>query len=510
MKYALIIVVMILTCLPRIAEAQTTYYLDPDWTGTKSGTQSQPFASINAQWSTINTALASGNVTIYLSARDAGSDTDDVLAESVDLTSKTANPTGTLILIGNQFYNTNDSTPSWSAYSGTSKSRVQSIDSQNAGHTKYSKVTIDGMHILQNSGSKGLTICGDNWTVQNSDIEHGSLGGSPLVLIVPTADAAHEGSSSYCPASSAITIQNNTIHNSVGELIYVGGAGCAINDANLSDTNCNGKPSHSGITISGNTMYGCGSWASQGDCIDMKGGLTNVTISRNNISNTLADNDNRAIVGQGIQTDGTNQNILIERNYIHDLGGVDDAAIAVVNSWGTPNGYTIRNNIIDTVTGRTAVHIYGTQSAGVELYNNTIYNAGGFCLSSVSGTITVKNNVCFSNNAGGAQVSLSGTITSTHNAYGGTWSAACTSCVSGVTSAAFTNAAGGDFSIPTTSALKDVGTTIATFANDYAGTSRPQGAAWDIGAYEYGGGSSSGGSMDVKVPDAPTMFVVQK
>ena len=126
-------------------------------------------------------------------------------------------------------------------------------------------------------------------------------------MIVPTADAAHEGSSSYCAASSTITIQNNTIHNSGGELIYVGGAGCAVNDSNLSDTNCNGKPSHSGITISGNTMYGCGSWASQGDCIDMKGGLTNVTISRNDISNTLADNNYRAIVGQGIQTDGTNQ-----------------------------------------------------------------------------------------------------------------------------------------------------------------------------------------------------------
>ena len=44
--------------------ADSTYYVDSDWSGTQSGTQAAPWRSLN--WSTINTALASGNVTVIL------------------------------------------------------------------------------------------------------------------------------------------------------------------------------------------------------------------------------------------------------------------------------------------------------------------------------------------------------------------------------------------------------------------------------------------------------------
>jgi hypothetical protein len=479
----------------------TNYYLDPDWAGTQSGTQAQPFASFTSgAWSTINAALATDDVTVYLSARAAGSDTEDVLNATINITAKTANPAGMLTINGRGFYNTNDSSPSWSAYSGSSKARINAVDSQNDSHVKYNKVIIDGVHIFQNSGGKGLTICGDNWTIQNSNIEHGASGGSPLVLLVPTSDSAHEGSSAWCPASSNITIQNNNIHDSVGELIYLGGAGCSQNDANLSNTSCNGKPSHNNISILNNTLKNCGSFASQGDCIDMKGGLTNVTIRGNDIANSGA--VTRAIVGQGIQTDGTNQNILIERNYIHNHTSIEDAAIAIVNSWGTPNGYTVRNNIIATITSGAGIHVYGTQSTGVKLFNNTIYNASGSCMSSNSGsTVEVRNNACLSNNGGGAQTSLSGTITSTNNAFSGTWGGTCTSCVAGLSTNAFTNLAGGDFSVPSGSALRNLGMTLTSFSDDHIGTSRPQDSGWDIGARESNINNNSGDSVS---PAAPT------
>jgi hypothetical protein len=55
------------------------------------------------------------------------------------------------------------------------------------------------------------------------------------------------------------------------------------------------------------------------------------------------------------------------------------------------------------------------------------------------------------------------------------------------------------------SLLIDHGTTLGTPYNiDYLGTSRPQGSAWDIGAYEY-----SSGSSDTTPPAAPSGLAVQ-
>jgi len=497
----LILLLLMLTQIMGVStlHAMTTYYLDPDWTGTQNGTQAQPWNGVSVHWSAINTALASGDVTVYLSARDASTDTDDVLSENIQISNKTANPTGTLIIVGNRFYNTSDATPNWVAYTGASKGRVTGIIAQNGSHTKYSKVTIDGVHVVQTTGDKAISVCGDNWTVKNSEVEQGSGGLAPMFLIVPTADSAHEGSSAWCPASSNITIQNNKLHDSVGELIYVGAAGCSTVDTALSDTNCNGKPSHSNISILDNTIYNCGSWADQGDCIDMKAGLTNVTIRGNDISASRNSNNVRAIVTQGIQTDGTNQNYVIERNYIHDHPGIDDAAIALVNSWGTPNGITIRNNIIDTIVGGSAILTYDSQSLGVKIYNNTIYNADGFCITSQGGTYEIRNNACLSNNGGGTQTSMSGNVTSTNNASSSTFGGTCTSCVAGLTASAFTNVVGGDFRLPPGSVLTDAGMTLTQFAADYVGTLRPQGSAWDVGAYEFNVNSG-----DKVAPAVPT------
>lgn len=491
----------LLVCLlPVPSHALVEYYLDPDWTGTKSGTQAAPFSTIGStEWTTINAALATQDVKIYCSAREAGSDTDEVWSVNVALSNKTSNPTGTLILDGVAKYNTNDSTPTWTTYNGSAKCRVQGFDAGGSA-TKRSNVVIQGFHIVQNNGTKGVLICGDNWLLQDSELENGAASSNqPLIQIQATSDASHQGASQPCSAMSNVVIQNNNIHDSWAEMIYVGAGGCASNDSNLAGPNCQGEPTNSNIQILNNTMARCGGMGGgQGDCIDMKAALKQVTIRGNDIS--ASGSVVRAIVMQGIQTDGTDQQILIERNYIHDHTNVDDAAIAVVNSWGTPNGVTIRNNIFDTITSGAGVHIYGTQAVGVKLYNNTIYNATGFCLSSVSGsTIEVRNNACLSNNGGGAQVSLGGTVTSTHNAYGGTWSAACTSCVSGLTTAAFTNAAAGDFTLTSGSVLRDVGTTIASFSNDYLGNTRPFNGVWDIGAYEYGAGA-----VDIIPPAAPT------
>src|SRR2546426_7332597 len=500
------LLVLLATVWPRPAMALTEFYLDPDYTGTHSGTQSQPFSTLDASaWSTINTALATDNVTLYCSARNAGADTNQVWGVNVDVTRKTANPSFTLTFDGRSKYNTNDSAPSWTAYSGSSKCKVLSFDAQNSAHTKYNKVTIDGFVVAQSGGAKGIAICGDNWTIKNSDISHtATASNGPLVLIVPTADSLNAGSSAWCNRSSNITIQDNVIHDSYGELIYVGAAGCASNDSTLSATNCQGMPSHSNITIDHNTMFNCGSRSSQGDCDDLKAALTNVTISRNDITgNGTAGDASRCIVTQGIQTDGTSQNYVIERNKIHDCVHNDDASVAIVDSWGTPNGIEIRNNIFANNSPNACLKVYTSQaSPGITVYNNTFYGCAAQAINTNSGTtILVKNNAMLANNRGGAQTAMSGTVTSDHNGFGSTWGGTCTTCVSGLTSAAFTNVAAEDFTLTSISVLVEQGTAIASFSNDYAGTARPQGTAWAIGAYEFGVPSSP--------PNPPTTLSVR-
>lgn len=116
--------------------ATTTYYLDSDWTGTQSGTQAQPFKSLTAgAWTTINTALGSGPVIVYFSARKAGSDTDQIYSatgstttpDEIDVsTGLSAGNNNLLTIDGHTLWNTSDSSPVWLNYSGPSHCRIVS------------------------------------------------------------------------------------------------------------------------------------------------------------------------------------------------------------------------------------------------------------------------------------------------------------------------------------------------------------------------------------------------
>src|SRR5206468_3649646 len=219
----------------------------------------------------------------------------------------------------------------------------------------------------------------------------------PLIYWLSTSDGLHAGTDGYCNPMSGLVIQDNVLHDSRGELLYLGGAGCrdSATDADrftLRTDNgaCGGVPSNSNVTIQRNRIFNCGSRGPQGDCIDVKAAVVNLTIRENDISGNRNDNDSRCIVMQGT-ADGETQNYLIERNKIHDCLGVDDAAIAIVQAWGTPNGIAGRNNIIANVTGGECIRIYDTQAAGVQIYNNTISGCQSVAIVAFSGTVTVQN-----------------------------------------------------------------------------------------------------------------------
>lgn len=106
---------------------------------------------------------------------------------------------------------------------------------------------------------------------------------------------------------------------------------------------------------------------------------------------------------------------------------------------------------------------------------------------------------CYAGNAGTSTKDwlLAGTLTNgSNNASKDTSAVALTSPngIGGVGVSAFTNTATYDFSLLNGSPLIDVGATLADVTVDINGTLRPQGSAYDIGAYEY---SSGGGGSPV-------------
>jgi len=96
-----------------VVQADTNFYVDPDWTGAKSGTQSRPFAMLNkSAWQKINTALAQTDVTIYFSALKADGVTQQSRALFVQCR-RTDSSAHRLTLDGYTFYNSNKTTPNW-------------------------------------------------------------------------------------------------------------------------------------------------------------------------------------------------------------------------------------------------------------------------------------------------------------------------------------------------------------------------------------------------------------
>lgn len=412
-----------------ISRAEMKYYVDSSWNGPQLGQPLKPWKSLTpAAWSTINSTLATNDVQIYFSAKKSDVEQGDIydsnldgVQDGIELTKRTANTAFKLRFDGNSYYNASELTPYWILNPTPVMSVVKYFNAQHSDHAKRSNIQIKGFRIITDTNTKFVTIAGDNWIVEQCEMSHTSaVANGPGIMVVPTADAAHGGSGYYTVPCTNIVIINNIVHDTYGEAIYIGGGGIRMGEAG------SGYPSHSRITIQSNLIYNAGIWGGQGDGIDIKGGIQYLKISGNEIRD-LSPNGSlvRAIVLQG-QEPGANQSTVIEKNRIHDCAHIEDAAIAVVNSWGVPQGVNIQNNEIYNITRANStarpfgIKVYASQD-DTQIFNNTVTNCAGAAIyADRPSQVSLVNNLFLDNNGGGAQVIIrSAIVESHHNAFNG-------------------------------------------------------------------------------------------
>lgn len=511
-----------------VANADSTFYVDPDYAGaTRNGAATNPWKSltdggaVTAPWTVLDASLSTGNVVVYFSARATSSDTNQTTTTSLQI-NRTDTSTHRIVLDGMSQYNTNDTTPSWSAYTGNSRFEITGSepigtnnDVSNA-HRDY--WTARGFHTIGNGGTNHVFICNSSHIVYeygdhtiNSFTNGVSAGPGLIVAHRPIDDT---NAANY---ATDILLYNNNVHNNQGEGIYLGGSS-PNPTGHLVQTNTN-------VLIESNTITDPGDFngavAEQGDGIDIKDGNVGVVVRGNTVKYTQAidTGQNNGLVAESFA--------LIENNYFETApdttqgGGLKIGCAFSTNTIGRFNG-VIRNNLIINAMGIWGMNLGGCATpatngfSGLAIYNNSI-----LMTTSVSGTssknavaLGTLDAVSFSNNilaAKNANIDTLMPVTSvsftTHNnnVY---WRNGLTNLLvdsepgsnfysSANLSSWESNSKYGD---PNYTAISspyslipqsgsnaiDAGLNLSGtgFTLDYRGTTRPVGSAWDIGAFE--------------------------
>ncbi len=252
----------------------------------------------------------------------------------------------------------------------------------------------------------------------------------------------------------------------------------------------------------------------------------------NNIHDTGEDQSNSNEENHGIYIDAGND-YEVAYNVIHDIPG--GSAFQTFNSSGTTSdihNVLIHHNLIYNVTnphGKHGINIGDTSSTGFavydnilyhiarggirfntqdlhgcKIYNNTLYDIGFYNNSPLytpimsdwnlpSDALDVKNNIIWPSSGiaytgGAVGVDNSNGTFSNNLWYGGSGSSPSFDGTKVTANPQFSNAAGGDFHLQSSSPAIDKGNSAVSglVTNDFdITTSRPQGTAYDIGAFEY-------------------------
>jgi hypothetical protein len=508
------IVLLMLSVGASVCQAATNYYVDALFTGgTRTGSPSNPWLSLSdsGAWSAINTALASGPVTVYFSACNPGCTAAETSTSQITLGSRTNTSTNVLTLDGISQYNTNTASPSWKTNVSPSPCTLQlpggtcnwytATKFQVTGTTPIAGndnpnncpgyFTVQGFTFHNTEGqSADLTYIHD-LTLQYNDLSRTATGSyGPGVIIGP----GNGGPGCGGTGPDNVSILYNYIHATWGECIYVG---ASTPDPPGGTTSC-GTACHTGANylIQGNLLESCASWGGQGDGTDVKDGHVNLRVI-GNVYRTSKACSNCGTNGPGNDGQGPlfESGSQVIGNYIEAPG---HQCIPIYSSWANSVGrgdMLIANNICvnanSAVGSNTGYHVWGASVAQkwatVEIYSNTVFNTDDTCIAADSGSTTggttVKNNICHSTGGG-----LSGTATHDYNDY---YNTTCTAETHGVcvdprfvsTTPPYVDT---NFKLQTGTPVGSAGTDLSnSFTTDYFGATRTM--PWDMSAASMAG-----------------------
>lgn len=372
----------------------------------------------------------------------------------------------------------------------------------------------NGGELILDSVSQGVTISDNHlhdtshWApfpfVYNGDKK---IYGTPDVHAISIG--SYESGQAATSFSEGTKILRNTIHDAGGNGIQEN-TRCYISQSNSGDY----------LTIDGNEFYNVMKqpWDSKG---------TNHVIYSNNIS-WWGDHTGNADVDYGhITANQPNDCPSVTMDDWQIFNNIAHGSINSFFSWNSQgsspcSNIRLYNNVIydnNKAAWYPGAVVKLCGDAGSTFYNNVVVNnlgnptnTGG--VETCGSGNNVKNNIFWNNGTKGNVTNDNWMCTNSgtpdHNYFNGTvgrttGTNAITNCFTSGNCPGFVNLAINDFRLLSNSPAKDAGATLASPYNvDSVGVSRPQGSAFDIGAYEY-----SSGVNDTTPPAAPTGLSVQ-
>jgi len=191
--------------------------------------------------------------------------------------------------------------------------------------------------------------------------------------------------------------------------------------------------------------------------------------------------------GYGIRTDRPISGISSDNNIMRNNRIYNNSR--GINVGGGSN-IQVYNNLIYSNGGDIdvgGIYIGNGNPNNARIYNNTVVSNQGYGVWISSGTGHIaKNNILWQNTVGAIQQATTGNTLSNNLA----------------TDPQFLSSSTNDFHLQSTSPAINVGVTLSEVTTDFDGVLRPQGSAYDIGAYEYVSGGTptpppAGGSSDL-------------
>lgn len=477
--------------VPR-AEAQSasTYYVSPASSGGNSGSQGHPRVSVS--------------ITPTSSSLDAGQ-----TLQFAATVSGTTNTGAKWLVNGVQGGNSSVGTISSAGLYTAPSSLTSNTNMTATAQSIYNPSSSASANILvASSSSSGATACTKYVATTGSDSTGTGSSGSPWQTIQHAADNASAGDT-VCVADG--TYSSCSVGGSIADVSRSGSSGAPITFQSLNKWGAK-------LVGTGSCQYGFQLYGSyitvqdfdiSGFTVDAGGqgiilaGGSNHIISGNNIHNIANYNSTSGYGMNGIYVYQNSSYDTVDSNVFHDIGrtgsytywsdhGIytngasnqtyeNNVFYNITHGWGVQIGSNpqsdvlVINNTFDTANpNATGEIVMESVCTNCRIANNIFYSATAACIynySSLSGgSYTIDDNDCTL----GTLVSPSGTFYTTSNNHVGL-----------STSGLVLNPSSHDYHLVSGSPAIDVGSSTSAPNHDHDANPRPQGAGYDIGAYEY-------------------------